>query len=113
MPSTTHLEAILSPAEFPILARRDLSQTTCVVFDILRATSSMITALANGAAAILPVAEISEAVALRAKIPGALLAGEREGVRIRANLTGGIDFDFGNSPREFTREQVRGKSIVM
>ena len=40
------LEVILSPAEFATLSQRDLSQAVCVVFDILRATTSMITALA-------------------------------------------------------------------
>src|SRR5258706_9742252 len=100
------LKVKLSPAEFTTLSQRDLSQTVCVVFDILRATTSMITALANGAEAIIPVAEISEALALRQKNPSLLLAGERNGLRIRAELTGGIDFDFGNSPREFTADRV-------
>ena len=108
-----HLEVLFSPAEFNALARRDLAETVCVVFDILRATTSMITALANGAAKIIPVSEISQALAFREKNPDALLAGERDGVRIRAAQTGSIDFDLGNSPREFTREIVAGKSIVM
>ena len=107
------LEVILSPTEFPALSKRDLSQSVCVVFDILRATTSMITALASGAEAIIPVAEIQEALALRQKNPKLLLAGEREGVRIRAELTGSIDFDLGNSPREFTSENVAGRTIVM
>ena len=50
--------------------------------------------------------------ALRQQQPEVLLAGERNGVRIRAAQSGGIDFDFGNSPREFTPEKVRGKTIV-
>src|SRR5262245_5539783 len=100
------LEVILSPAEFALLQQRDLSQAVCVVFDVLRATTSMITALANGAEAIIPVAEIAEALALRQKNPKLLLAGERDGVRIRAELTGSLDFDLGNSPREFTAEKV-------
>jgi 2-phosphosulfolactate phosphatase len=107
------LEVLFSPAEFATLPARDLSQTTCVVFDILRATTSMMTALANGAVALHPVAEISEAIALRKKNPEWLLAGEREGLMIRAEQTGSIDFDLGNSPREFTAEKVRGKTIVM
>ncbi|PYI81271.1 MAG: hypothetical protein DME26_20150 [Verrucomicrobia bacterium] len=90
-----------------------MSQTVCVVFDILRATTTMLTALSNGAEEISPVAAISEALALRAQQPEVLLAGEREGLRIRAKLTGGIDFDFGNSPREFIPEKVRAKKIVM
>ncbi|MCI0536405.1 MAG: 2-phosphosulfolactate phosphatase [Verrucomicrobiales bacterium] len=107
------LEVLFTPAEFGALAERDLSRTVCVVFDILRATSSMITALANGAVAILPVSAISEALALRERQCDLLLAGERNGLRIRRDLTGGIDFDLANSPREFTREIVRGKTIVM
>ncbi|MEO6034986.1 MAG: 2-phosphosulfolactate phosphatase, partial [Verrucomicrobiota bacterium] len=77
------------------------------------ATSSMMTALANGSTAIVPVTEIAEAVALREKNPDWLLAGEREGLRIGPEQTGSVDFDLGNSPREFTPEKVRGKTIAM
>jgi 2-phosphosulfolactate phosphatase len=105
-------ETILSPAELPALALRDLRGTACVVFDILRATSTFVTALHNGAAAIIPVSEIAEAVALRRQRAEVLLAGERDGVKIRAAQSGGLDFDLGNSPREFTPELVRGKTIV-
>lgn len=111
--SATRLEAVFSPAEFAALRERDLSQSVCVVFDILRASTSMVTALGNGAEAIIPVGEISEALAIRRDRPDVLLAGEREGLRIRAELTGGIDFDFGNSPREFVAEKVQGRTIVM
>jgi 2-phosphosulfolactate phosphatase len=109
----TSLEILFSPAEFATLEARDLSDTVCVVIDVLRATSSMTTALANGAAAIIPVAEISEALDLRRKYPHILLAGEREGVRILRHLTGGIDFDLGNSPREFRRQTVNGRTVAM
>ena len=107
------LEVILSPAEFGSLSQRDLSQATCVVFDILRATSSMITALGNGAEAIVPVRDIPEALVLKKEHPEMLLAGERDGFRIGVELTGSIDFDLGNSPREFIAGSVRGKTIVM
>jgi len=106
------IDAILSPAELPALARRDLRDATCVVFDVLRATSTYVTALHHGAKAIVPVSEISEALAIRQKQPGVLLGGERDGVRIRADQTDGIDFDLGNSPREYTPEKVRNKTIV-
>ena len=106
------IDAILSPAELPALAGRDLRDTACVVFDVLRATSTIVTALHHGAKAVIPVAEISEALALRQKQPGVLLGGERDGVRIRADQTGGGDFDLGNSPREYTPEMVGGKTIV-
>ena len=106
------IDAILSPAELPAIARRDLQDTACVVFDVLRATSTFVTALHNGAKAVIPVAEITEALALRQKQPDILLGGERNGVRIRAAQTGGVDFNLGNSPREYTPEKVRGKTIV-
>jgi len=104
------LEIILTPAELPALVRRDLRDTACVVFDVLRATSTFVTALHNGAQAIIPVSEISEATAIRKRQPDVLLGGERNGVKICASQTGGIDFDFGNSPREYT--EVRGRTIV-
>jgi 2-phosphosulfolactate phosphatase len=103
------IEVILTPAELPALAERDLGRTVCVVFDILRATSTFVTALNNGAAAIIPVSEISEALETGKKQPDVLLGGERNGVKIR---TAEGEFDFGNSPREYTPEKVQGKTIV-
>ena len=111
MPTT--LEVLFTPAEYEALSERDLSQTVCVVFDVFRATSTIVTALANGAAAVIPVAEIPDALALRRQNPEILLAGEREGLRIHKGLTEGIDFDFGNSPREFTADKIDGKSIAL
>ena len=107
------LEVLFTPAEFERLPERDLSGTVCVVFDVLRATSSMITALANGAEAIRPVQNINDALALKQADGGVVLAGERDGVRIRKDLTGTIDFDLGNSPREFTKGVVGARKIVM
>src|SRR5258706_2349070 len=103
------IETILTPAEFAALAQRDLCAVACVVFDVLRATSTFVTALHNGAQGIIPVSEIAEAIALRKRQPDVLLGGERNGVRISA---GGIDFDLGNSPREYTPGKVRGKTII-
>lgn len=104
-----NLEVILSPAELPTLAQRNLRATACVVFDVLRATSTFVTALQNGAREIIPVSEIPEAIQFKKQRPEVLLGGERQGVRISA---GGVDFDLGNSPREYTPEKVRGKTIV-
>jgi 2-phosphosulfolactate phosphatase len=108
------IETILTPAELPALAQRDLRATACVVFDVLRATSTFVTALHHGAQAIIPVSEIAEALEIKAeggrqKAEVILLGGERNGVRICAD---GIDFDLGNSPREYMPEKVRGKTIV-
>jgi 2-phosphosulfolactate phosphatase len=113
MSRQTTLEVLFSPAEFEAVKKHDLSRTVCVVFDVLRATSTMVTALGNGAMAVIPVEEISEALALRAHDPEVLLAGERNGVRIPATLTGSTAFDLGNSPREFTEAKVSGRTIVM
>ncbi len=96
-------DAALSPSDISLLPSRDLSHTTCVVFDVLRATSSMITALANGAAEIHPAKTIEEARALRGEMPDALLGGERHGERIEG-------FDLGNNPLEYTA--VAGKRII-
>jgi 2-phosphosulfolactate phosphatase len=106
------LEVLFTPADFSALKDRDLSSTLCVVFDVFRATSSMITALSNGAASVIPVSDIPEALEIRRRDPHVLLAGERDGLRITAAQTGGVDFDLGNSPREFTRDRVAGKTIV-
>lgn len=109
----TKIEVLFTPADFGALAKRNLANSVCVVFDVLRATSTMLTALANDAAAVVPAEDIPEALELHKRNPSALLAGERNGVRIRADLTGSIDFDLGNSPREFTADRVAGRTIVM
>ena len=109
----TRTEVLLTPAEFATLQGRDLSQSVCVVFDVFRATSTMLEALSNGAAAIHPVRDIATALEARRQDATVLLAGEREGFRIGADRTGGIEFDLGNSPREFTRDRVDGRTVVM
>ena len=100
-----HIDVILHPAEIAtVLPARDLSGTTCVVFDVLRATSSMITGLAHGATEIYPVRTIEEALALKVRMPTAVLGGERHGDLIPG-------FEVGNSPSEY-RERVRGRQII-
>lgn len=88
----------------PVLYRADdYVDSIVVVIDVLRSTSSICTAFANGATAIIPVADIS--VAKEYKEKGYLVAAERDGFV--------LDFaDFGNSPFNFTREKVAGKTIV-
>jgi 2-phosphosulfolactate phosphatase len=108
-----HLEVLFTPAEFELLPQRDLRHTTCVVFDVLRATTSMITALAHGARAIFPAVDIPEALARKRQHPEALLAGERDGLRIPAALAQGTEFDLGNSPLEFTADRVKNRTLIM
>ena len=76
-----------------------------VVIDVLRATSTLAVALEHGAAAVIAAATVEEARALAAARPGALLCGEREGRVIPG-------FDLGNSPLEYSRERVAGKTLV-
>jgi 2-phosphosulfolactate phosphatase len=107
------VELLLTPAEIAAQSHADRTGMVCVVFDVLRATSTLATALKHGAKSITVVEEIQDALRLRESDPNLLLAGERKGRRISASLTGSIDFDLGNSPREFTPEKVRGRQIVM
>lgn len=109
----TKVELLLTPAELEKLNPENLDRSTCVVLDILRATSTLVMALHHGAQEIFVVGRIEEALALRAVNPNLLLAGERGGKRILRSLTGSIDFDLGNSPREFTPAVVTQRSIVM
>jgi len=110
---TLPVELLLTPTELDRLDCRELGDTACVVFDVLRATSTMVTALHHGAREILLVEQIEEALALRAENPNLLLAGERGGNRILRSLTGSIDFELGNSPREFTPQMLQGRPLVM
>lgn len=100
------VEIVLTPAEIDLLPGRDLSGSVCVVFDVLRATSTIVTALEHGAARVFPALNIDEAREWqRTSLPGALLGGERRGVRIDG-------FQLGNSPREYTREAVANRDII-
>lgn len=98
------IEVALCPAEIRRFSGLDLSAVTAVVFDVLRATSSIITGLAHGIEAILPVQTIEEARACKANDPSLLLAGERGGLPIEG-------FDLGNSPGDF--ESLKGRRLVM
>ena len=106
------IEAYLSPADYQAQAATGYGEAVCVVLDVLRATSVMVAGLANGAAGFVPTAEIATALALRHQHPNALLAGERDGRRITSAQSGGVDFDLGNSPREYTAAAVRDRHIV-
>ncbi|MDX1494129.1 MAG: 2-phosphosulfolactate phosphatase [Longimicrobiales bacterium] len=84
------------------------SDATVVVIDVVRATTTIIEALANGARAIYPTDSTEEAVRLASSMgrEDTLLCGERKGVKVEG-------FDLGNSPREFDADTVEGKKIVM
>lgn len=78
-----------------------------VVIDVLRASTTMITALAHGADRVVPVADVDDARRRAAAVgSAAVLGGERRGLRIPG-------FDLGNSPREYTRARVAGRTVVI
>jgi 2-phosphosulfolactate phosphatase len=85
----------------------ELAGATVVVLDILRATTTIVHALAAGAKEVIPCLEIDEARAKHAALPTgtAILGGERKGTRIEG-------FDLGNSPDEYTSATVGDKTLV-
>jgi 2-phosphosulfolactate phosphatase len=94
------LEICFSPAIFEAHSDRE---AVVVIADILRSTSSICTAFANGVREIIPVATVEEAREM--KLRGYLLAAERDGYL--------LDFaDFGNSPFNFTPERIGGKVVA-
>jgi 2-phosphosulfolactate phosphatase len=100
------LEICYLPAQWRRLDPDRLRASACVVIDVIRATSTMLVALAGGARGVRPVAGVEEAVALRKNDPSALLAGERGGLPLPG-------FDLGNSPREMTPDRVGGRDLIV
>ncbi len=89
------------------VARRSASSRAAIVIDIIRASTTIAIALHNGCAGIIPVGERDEARTLAATLGGSvLLAGERRAEKIAG-------FDLGNSPADFSRERVAGKTVVL
>ncbi len=104
MPAAHDLHVHFAP-EF--VASERFAGTIAVVCDVLRATTTMIHALAAGSPAVYPCRTIEEARPLAASLSGpVLLSGERNGLPLPG-------FDLGNSPGEFTAERCHGIKIVM
>ncbi len=77
-----------------------------IVVDVLRCSSSIVSAFANGVKFVIPTETLKEALAQREQHSDYLLAGERKGHKPRG-------FDFGNSPLEFVQEVVEGRTVIM
>ena len=86
----------------------DFSGKTAVVIDVLRATSVITTALDNGAQEVIPVKTVEQAQSLYATSDTAhtLRGGERNALKIEG-------FDLSNSPLEYKRPTVEGKSVIL
>jgi len=96
------IRTLLSPLNVEELY---FTKKTTVVIDVLRATTTIVEALNNGAREIIPVSSIEFAM----KVSGGgqmLLGGERNAEKIDG-------FALGNSPLDYTKEEVNGKSIVL
>jgi 2-phosphosulfolactate phosphatase len=85
-----------------------LAGGVAVVIDVLRATTTMIHALAAGCTCVRPCREVEEARQLAGtmRVGRVLLGGERGGVKLPG-------FDLGNSPREYTGPLCRGNILVL
>jgi 2-phosphosulfolactate phosphatase len=89
------------------VAAADLAESTVIVIDMLRATSTICYALAAGAKCVVPLLEIEETLQLGQQLGReyVVLGGERSGKIIEG-------FDLGNSPREYTPQRVLGKMVL-
>ncbi|MDP2949952.1 MAG: 2-phosphosulfolactate phosphatase [Chloroflexota bacterium] len=103
------LDVILRLAQDRFLVpslRGDLSRQVCVVVDVLRASSTIVTMLEQGVEGVLVAATIAEARRLARELPGYLLCGEEGGLPPAG-------FDYGNSPREFSTLDLRGRRAIL
>ena len=97
------LEVYETQEAAPRTSRPDLA----VVIDVLRATSMMVTSLANGISCVWPVAEVEDALRLKTELGDeqVLLAGERQAVAPQG-------FDLGNSPLSFLSRRWQGYKLI-
>jgi len=99
------IDVILTPSELNDI---NLSGRSVAVIDVLRATTTMITALDAGCRDIIPCPSVEEATRLADTLgrDNVILCGERDGNKING-------FDLGNSPLEFTEAAVKNKTLLM
>jgi 2-phosphosulfolactate phosphatase len=96
------LHTSLSPS---LLNLYEVSNSIVVIIDVLRATSTIATALYNGARCVIPVDTVTRCMEIGRQIDG-ITAGERDG-QIAEGLV------YGNSPFEYPREFIEGKTLVL
>lgn len=96
------LHTSLSPA---LLHLYNVSNSIVVIIDVLRATSTIATVLFNGAKCIIPVDSVAACIRIGKQIEG-ITAGERDG-KVAEGLS------YGNSPFEYPREFISGKTLVL
>jgi len=86
----------------------DVRDRTVVVIDVLRACSTIATALSHGARAVVPVLDMAQASRIAANLDPDVyrLGGERGGEKIEG-------YHLGNSPLEYTQDEVEGRDIIL
>ncbi|MFA6980411.1 MAG: 2-phosphosulfolactate phosphatase [Ignavibacteriaceae bacterium] len=99
-----NINVVMSPTNVDEL---HFSGKITVVVDVLRATTTIVTALINGAKEIVPVGSVEFAMKASSNMFGGqtLICGERNAKKIDG-------FNLGNSPLEFTNDVIGGKSLV-
>jgi 2-phosphosulfolactate phosphatase len=97
-----NLFTCLSPA---LIDLYDITNSVVVIIDVLRATSTITTALYNGATSVIPVSSVSKCIELGESV-GGITAGERDG-----KVADGLSY--GNSPFEYPRSFVENKILVL
>ena len=101
-PSLPALQTCLSPA---LLRTHDVSQGIVVIIDVLRATSTIATAIKNGAKSVIPVDSVADCIKLGNQME-VITAGERDG-KIAEGLT------YGNTPFQYNEKFIKGKTLVL
>ena len=104
MPDLSYIDVFFSVQAFQ---EEELRGKTAVIIDVLRASSSITTAISNGAKKIIPVADMSDAMKIANTMDQKdfLLCGEKNGSKIEG-------YHLGNSPAEYTPEVVKGKTLI-
>ena len=104
MKETNYIDVFFSVQTFQ---EEDLRGKTAVIIDVLRSTSSITTAISNGAKKIIAVEDMSDAVKIAHTMDADdyLLCGEKNGVKIEG-------YHLGNSPLEYTKEAIQNKTLI-
>lgn len=90
------------------VTKESVVNKSVVMFDILRASSTISTALANGCKEVIPVVEVEDAFAVAKTLPENtfIIGGERGALKVPG-------FHLGNSPLEYTADVVSGKTVIL
>lgn len=85
---------------------QDFRGVQTVVFDILRATTTMAVAFEGGVREVIPAPSIDAARGLKEEFPASILGGER-------NLEPPPGFEYGNSPAQYSKARLSGRSLIL